>query len=302
MKQLQKLVDNEDSNVKVKSPLTIQEMIDRKKDYKTLSDKEYARKHSKGLAFKEVQLHIGEEVHSIQLNVCVNPFCRYFGLPQHKYENVKYKPSRYTLDVGPGTHKFVCSDIKSSGEKGIVIKGKPNTFSNWSAAEEIKKLIDVNSVGPIRPEYTFHKNDCAFDTNPIDDPEMFRKRGTSSSNSERLQCKKCGKITNIMPPQRKSYSYHQQRNDVLVKIFKQILNSTPVSRTMEILDIGASTYYNKLEWLHRKCLEFLERHETEALKNKTFESLWLETDKFHYYLNNIRKKGFTFLCCTGYLY
>jgi hypothetical protein len=67
MKQLQKLIDNEDSNAKVKSPLTIQEMIERrKKDYETISDKEYAKKHSKNLAFKDTQLSIGEEIYSIQ--------------------------------------------------------------------------------------------------------------------------------------------------------------------------------------------------------------------------------------------
>lgn len=72
---------------------------------------------------------------------------------------------------------------------------------------------------------------------------------------------------------------------------KLILSRTPVSRICEILDIGSSTYYNKLEWIYRRCLEFLDKFETKQLSEKRFDSLWLNTDKFTYVLNNIRKKG-----------
>lgn len=57
------------------------------------------------------------------------------------------------------------------------------------------------------------------------------------------------------------------------------------------MEISPQTYYNKLEWLYKKCLEFLERYESKALKQKGFKSLWLNTDKLVYHLNNIRKKG-----------
>lgn len=69
------------------------------------------------------------------------------------------------------------------------------------------------------------------------------------------------------------------------------MNRTPVRRTCEILDISPKTYYHKLEWLYRKCLEFLERYEVKALSKKEFGTLWLNTDKLVYYLNNVRRKG-----------
>jgi hypothetical protein len=72
---------------------------------------------------------------------------------------------------------------------------------------------------------------------------------------------------------------------------KLLLNRTPVSRTCEILGIGRGTYYDKLEILYRRCLEFLEKHETKPLKNTEFKEMWLNTDKMTYYLNNVRKKG-----------
>lgn len=72
---------------------------------------------------------------------------------------------------------------------------------------------------------------------------------------------------------------------------KLLVSRTPVKRCCEILEISPKTYYHKLELLYIKCLEFLEKHETHALKTQVFDEVWLNTDKMHYYLNNIRRKG-----------
>jgi hypothetical protein len=144
----------------------------------------------------------------------------------------------------------------------------------------------------MKAEYAFHNEVCSEEgANPFDNPVSFYKRGMSTSHSQKYQCKKCGKITNVLPSQRECFTYHQKKNDILPKFAMQILNRTPVTRTLELLGIGASTYYNKLEWMYKRCLEFLERYETKPLKEKHFHNLCLNTDKFSYYLNNIRKKG-----------
>ena len=67
-----------------------------------------------------------------------------------------------------------------------------------------------------------------------------------------------------------------------------LLNRVPIKRTCEILGIGNSTYYKKLEFLYQRCLEFLEKHETEALRNRQFNEMYLDTDYMMYYLNNFR--------------
>lgn len=94
-----------------------------------------------------------------------------------------------------------------------------------------------------------------------------------------------------MPNRKQSTTYHQQRNDILPTFAKLLLNKVPISRACEILDIGVGTYYHKLEWLYRRCLEFLDRYETKPLKDKYFKEIWLNTDKMQYLLNNVRKKG-----------
>jgi hypothetical protein len=65
----------------------------------------------------------------------------------------------------------------------------------------------------------------------------------------------------------------------------------PIKRVCKVLEIGSGTYYAKLEWLYRRCLEFLERHETQPLAKAAFNELWVNTDKLIYYLNNVRMKG-----------
>jgi len=72
---------------------------------------------------------------------------------------------------------------------------------------------------------------------------------------------------------------------------KMLINLTPVTRTCETLGISPLTYYRKLEWLYRRYLEFFERHDQKPLKSMQFDSLWLNTDKLLYYLNNVRQKG-----------
>jgi hypothetical protein len=94
-----------------------------------------------------------------------------------------------------------------------------------------------------------------------------------------------------LPKREETTNYHQQRNDIIPMFIKLLLNRTPVKRTCEILQIGSETYYNKLEWIYCRCLEFMERHEEKTFKSKTFDTVWLNTDKMIYHLNNIRKKG-----------
>ncbi|WP_223639309.1 insertion element protein [Planococcus sp. 4-30] len=69
-----------------------------------------------------------------------------------------------------------------------------------------------------------------------------------------------------------------------------IIHHIPVTSTCKVLKIGRSTYYEKLEWLYRCCLEFLETRE-KAFEKKVFPRMWINTDMMMYVLNNVRKKG-----------
>lgn len=65
----------------------------------------------------------------------------------------------------------------------------------------------MNSVIDIKHEYEFHKEDCDKDTTPFLHPNEFYRRGKSSANSQKWQCKSCHKITNVLPDKRQRFSY-----------------------------------------------------------------------------------------------
>lgn len=113
----------------------------------------------------------------------------------------------------------------------------------------------------------------------------------TKNNAQRWQCKVCKKKTSAIPNKRQSTTYNQKRNDIFPLFAKLLVNKNAISRTCDSLDIGVSTYYNKLEWLYRCCLEFLEKFETKAFSEKSFKEVYINTDKLYYNLNNVRKKG-----------
>jgi len=293
LKKLKKIAKYEDIEITSKSPFPEEVIEERDKEYLNLSDIEFKKKY-RGYLYTPVILELPDGKLKVQYNFCNNTFCKWYGQSQHKYENIKSKPSRYKLVSANDSEDSTihCNDITYDTTSGVVLGNKTSTISNWSISEEIKRLITINSVVPHEPEYRFHKEGCKYtDKTPFADIEQFCKRGKSNTNSIKYQCKECKKITNVLPEQDECFNYHQKRNDILIQFAKDIISRTPVKRTCEKLGIGSATYYNKLEWLYKKCLEFNQRYETEVLKNREFDEIWINTDMFIYNLNNIRKKG-----------
>lgn len=289
MSQLKKLSTPETLGIQTHGAFPEELHKIRDKEYTELSNVEFEKKY-RHLLFIPSSLSLNGHQYSIQLNYCANPFCKWYGQSQLRYEAIKNKPSRYKL-VTQG-ERIQCNSIGNDNFYGIVLENTTDTISNWSVAEEINRLITINSVSTRVKEYTFHKDGCSMASETLFlNRKAFYTRGKSAGNAKRYQCKQCGKLTNVLPHQEENFGYRQKRNDILVQLTKDLLSRTPVKRTCEKLEIGASTYYHKLEWIYGKCLEFLERHETTPLKNATFKELWLNTDEFIYFLNNIRQKG-----------
>ncbi|MFC0213802.1 insertion element protein [Paenibacillus chartarius] len=294
MAKLKRLATTEDNIVTVERPITDSEIHSRRSgDYFLLTPLKFANKY-RDVLFRPVNVHWNDKIYQIQMNTCTDPFCKWFGLPQQRFETVKNKPSRYKLigSLKHGSQSIVCNPDPIRTGVGMTWDSTTQPLSNWSIAEEIARLAAVDSVQDWEPEYQFHREACSnASLTPFVSPKDFYKQGKSSSNSQKWQCKACKKITNVLPSQRESFGYHQKRNDVLLSLALCLLNRTPVKRTCEILQIGSETYYSKLEWLYKRCLEFLERHETKAFAKKKFDVMWLNTDKMIYYLNNVRKRG-----------
>lgn len=287
MGKLKRLLNNTEQVVEIEVPVSDNELLERKKMYETLPPNRFATKYRAPL-FRPVKISMNGKQYTIQMNCCINPYCSNFGLPQEKYE-VKGKPQRYILDSDNKRSRLICSPIISTSNN--VLDCKNTTLSNWAIAEEIKRLAEINTVVQMEREYHFHKEDCEYQNlTPFNQRDAFRSRGEGTGKSKKYQCKHCLKITNVLPTYRESTTYHQKRNDILPNFADLIINHIPVKRIIKILKIGSETYYHKLEWLYRRCLEFLERHEVK-LNDIEFNELFINTDKMVYYLNNSKKKN-----------
>jgi len=268
-------------------PRTGEELFGRFEDYAAMSPEDFEKKH-KFKWHEPFTLAYGNKKFEIQLNFCTDPFCKWFGMPLAHFRG---KLQRYRLS-GSDKSAIYCNENPTEKTPGFVTSTSTTVLSNWSITEEISRLANINKVVKFEPMYRFHNDNCAsIGSTPFKNVNAFYKRGKSSSNSQKWQCKECKKITNTLPSIRECFTYHQKRNDILPRFADLLLNRVPVKRTCEILGIGNSTYYNKLEILYQRCLEFLEKHEQEAFRNRQFDEMYLNTDYLMYYLNNVRKKG-----------
>lgn len=284
MSKIKRLAQKQDILVDIQCPVSDEELQDRQKNYNELPPNRYATKFRSSL-FQPVKITLNKKKFDIQVNACTNPYCKNFGLPQKRY-NVKSKPSRYKLEQiakgGVTSSRIKCNPDVDYPHIGATLFCASNALSNWAVAEEIKRLATVNSVVPMEPEYQFHREDCEHqDYTPFDHRDAFRRRGKSTGNSQKYQCKTCLKITNVLPTNRENTTYRQKRNDIVPLFAELLTNRNAVNRSLEILKVGSKTYYHKLEWLYKRCLEFLERHESK-LQEKTHSELWINTDKMVY--------------------
>lgn len=285
-----RLLTYNEKAIQIVNPVSNQQLTDRTNDYPLLTPKSFAGKHSKDV-FKPIEFYWKNQRFEIQYNTCPNPLCKNHGLEQEKF-NIKSKPSRYKLDGIKTEKKIICNPDRVEPDSPPTGGCSTSTFSNWSLAEEIERLIRINQITPIEKEYEFHSHGCSTKSHtPKTNPKSFYKRGTNAAKAEQFQCKECKKYTNVSPNKTRNSTYNQKRNEILPMFAKLLINKTPINRTCEILNIGKGTYYQKLEWLYRCCLEFLETRETKPLADKHFPEMWITTDKLHYVLNNVLKKG-----------
>lgn len=292
-KPMKRLAKTEEIKIDCSGPFTDDEISDRDDEYPILSKTQFAKKYRKHV-FVPATITIDKCVHPINFNFCANPFCKWYGQPQVKYNTLKHRPSRYKLISsikGVGA-RLDCNPINDPSLPGEPLPHDSYLVSNWSVSEEIRRLIGINTVVPKTEKYEFHRDRCLeSNKNPFESPEKFYKRGKSTSNSQKFQCRECRKITNVLPSVAECFNYNQKENSILLDLMKDIFARTPVRRTCEKLGIAPKTYYSKLEIIYRRCLEFLEYKETAQLANMHFDRMYLNTDALIYHLNNVRRKG-----------
>ncbi len=292
-RQIKRLSNYNEIGVNVSGPFSEAEILARHSEYETLSPEEFKKKY-KNYSFKPAIIEIEGKKYEIQVNHCCSPFCKWFGLPQKRYVNLRHMPSRYkfvSARSSSADRLIACNDVPDLSISGFAQIHYTSELSNWSIAEEIKRLIKINSVAPLKDSYVFHNAGCTKTDDPFVNQTGFYRKGKTTAGSEKYQCKECKKITCVLPTVDKRFNYNQKLDGMLFDFAKDIIARAPVRRTCEKLGIASGTYYSKLEILYKRCLEFLEVHETEEFKKLHFNEIVLCSDSLVYHLNNLRIKG-----------
>lgn len=289
-----RLAEDKDNLVDIEIPISAEEISKRNIDYNTLPPDNFNKRHRVLLTtsrYLPVSFLYQGTRHSIQYNHCTNPFCACFGQDQRELKKNDTKGRKHYRYRFSGSAKLDEKTIMCN--EGHLSACSTLPISNWGVIQEIQRLVTINTVVDSEIKYAFHHNTCEHKaTTVFKNPERFIKYGISKTNSQVYQCKICKKYTSILPKREQAFSYHQQRNEIVPILASLFVNRVPVKRSCEILKIGSQTYYNKMEYVYLRCLEFLERHETKPLKTRQFKQLWLNSDTFQYYLNNTRYKLF----------
>jgi len=177
------LNDIEKSKIDVKSIFTDSEIKDRHKDYLSLSDKAFDTKY-RDKAFEPVELNDDGKTEKIQFNYYSDPFCPNYDMP---LKTIKPRGTRsvknYTYVNAKDETRIMCNVMEYIGAKSRVDNNSTPLISNWSVAEEIKRLKIINSIIDEEVEYVFHNPTCINTTTPFDVENSFIKYGKTKSGS-----------------------------------------------------------------------------------------------------------------------
>jgi len=286
-----KILDNiKTANINISPLFDESEIIDRHDDYSKCTNKNYDTKYREH-AFNPVTIEYDGRKELIQYNYCSDPFCPNYAEPLEMLISRKSRSVKNYMFVGSKDSSLIrCNIMKHVGLNSRVDNNSSTLMSNWSIAEEIKRLVVLNRVVDEQVEYVFHEETCNEISTPFEKVNSFIKYGKTPAGSPRYKCNVCGKTTAIKPSTKSNMTYYQQRSDVTVDVFKDILSRIPVRQICERNNISATTFYAKIDFIYQKCLAFLERHEGK-LSNVNFDDLYIASDSFMYSLNNIRRNG-----------
>lgn len=265
----------------------------------------------------------------VQLNFCKNPNCENYGVPAL---NPKLKPDG-TPKRGLGNDYAINHNNNRGADLRCKLCGSTTILlSNRAFVEEVNRLKDIHRNQPICcPDKTFgktrRKNKCRNTiVNFLDKPDRYnlkdrnvvKRERRKIMMSQRLECRAC-KEKFFVP----TFGEHKQvRWDLNERIFEELVGKGVINRIQEMLrkhGCNKKLIYNKIDFIHRQCIEFDSWQVTKNIGRLKGKSLSLSMDCQHYLVNwndkNIKKpskvvnttttendSGFTFACTMNFDY
>jgi len=229
--------------------------------------------------FRTQPLRIPHPAKGIQVNGCRNPTCDSFlaltpieqpdGVVEVLSEAYKRGEGSYRVSgTGKGTASLVCVKCSQKKQDGLAVGAVSTSLkSNQAVYEELKRASKYLEV------LTLRCPNQSCDTNIGKKPISVKRNGKTSSGNQRLICLECRKSFTEKPKSRKHSKSHVEK-----MLFKLLVSKVPLARIAFILEIAPQTVYDKINFIHHQCLEFVADRER-ALESKNFKRLYLSTDR-----------------------
>ncbi|HXY54816.1 MAG TPA: hypothetical protein VEM40_09130 [Nitrospirota bacterium] len=217
-------------------------------------------------------------VNGIQVNFCKNVECSNFGVPADTKKQPKGKGAKargadsYSVNSRKGYHGKVAPALECDlcGEK-------PPIKSNLAIYEEMNRMLGYFIEQP---------TGCPDEKCPNHHVDVkagkpyYQSFGRTKSGSQRFRCKLC-KTTFAV-----GISTRRQRQPYKnVQVFRLLVNKMPLKRICEAADISMPTLYDKIDFLHKQCIEFASIREKELLNGMHIRRLYVAIDRQDYVIN-----------------
>jgi transposase-like protein len=207
---------------------------------------------------------------AIQVNFCKNPRCDNYGVPStlkkhaHRAKSVAAPGTEYILSgTGRGTPRLGCRLCKEA----------PPIKSNQGIAAELNRLM--GHLAPSAPICCPTPN-CPNRVFAVSArSKHYYSNGKTEIGSPRYKCRACGK-TFSTPTTSTSRQRVPHKNK---KIFKLLMNKSPLSRICEVESVNIHTVYRRIDFIHKQCLAFVGHREQALLQGKPLTGRAQRTDK-----------------------
>jgi transposase-like protein len=221
---------------------------------------------------------IPEASHGIQVNFCKLPTCDNYG----KADDTK-RAKRGRHKAGDEKVRYVVIGEKKPSSKTpyakcSLCKEQFPLKSNQAIYEEVERLTDF-LIPP--PQATCPNAACPNHKIGIDaGKKAYQSFGRSAIGSQRYRCKGCLGTFSVG----KATRYHKKPHKNKL-VFMLLVNKSPLRRISEVAELHPAAVYGKIDFLYRRCLEFLGSRERRLTDDVRLERVYAGVDRQDHFIN-----------------
>jgi transposase-like protein len=206
-------------------------------------------------------------VSGIQYNFCKNNQCSQFGQIPSDLPNKRGAIGAYSFTAGGKKYPLLKCNACSESPPLKSNLGINHEINRISAYLKPKEMIACPNA------------DCDNHTVALGTKKVYRSFGTTKGGAPRYQCALCHKTFSIPKPTQYQHDTHHNQ-----MIFKMLVNKVPLNRIVAILGIHWEVLYNRIDFIHRQCLNFVADREA-RLKDLPIKRLYLSLDHQDHLVN-----------------